>query len=77
MLVRRPSSISSATCAFAGTTGVHEVSGSLLEECDGALRDKYRQYRETDFAQLVVFDMTSLIGWTAIGPQSGATDPLM
>ena len=55
----------------------HDVSGSLLEECDGALRDKYPQYRETDFAELVVFDVTSLIGWRAVGPQAGATDPLM
>jgi hypothetical protein len=55
----------------------HEVSDSLLEECDRALRDKYTQYRETDFAQLVLFDVTSLLGWAAIGPQAGATDPLM
>jgi hypothetical protein len=55
----------------------HDVSGSLLEEGESALRDKYTQYRGTDFAQLVVFDVTSLIGWGAIGPQAGATDPLM
>jgi hypothetical protein len=55
----------------------HDVGGSLLEECESALRDKYAQYREAGFAQLVLFDVTSLVGWTAIGPQAGATDPLM
>jgi hypothetical protein len=55
----------------------HDVSGSLLEECERALRDKYTQYRETGFAQLVLFDVTSLVGWAAIDPQAGATDPLM
>jgi hypothetical protein len=55
----------------------HDVGGSMLEECDRALRDKYTQYRETDFAQLVLFDVTSLLGWAAVGPQAGATDPLM
>jgi hypothetical protein len=54
-----------------------DISGSLLDECDGSLRDKYTQYRETDFAQLLLFDVTSLIGWAAVGPQAGATDPLM
>lgn len=53
------------------------LSGSLLEECDRVLRDKYTQYRETAFAQLVLFDVTSLIGWGASGPQPGATNPLM
>jgi hypothetical protein len=54
-----------------------DLGASLLEECDRALREKYTQYRETDFAQLVLFDVTSLIGWAAVGPQPGATDPLM
>jgi hypothetical protein len=51
-----------------------DVSGSLLDECDRALRDKYTQYRDADFAELLLFDVTSLIGWAAVGPQAGATD---
>lgn len=53
-----------------------DASGSLLEECDTALRDKYTQYEEAEFAELLLFDVTSLIGWGAIDPQAGATDPL-
>lgn len=30
-----------------------------------ALRQKYVQYRETEFVELVVFDVVSLIGWAA------------
>ena len=51
-----------------------DVSGSLLDECDRALRDKYTQYRDADFAELLLFDVTSLIGWAAVGPQAGTTD---
>jgi hypothetical protein len=54
-----------------------ELSGPLLEECDRALRDKYAQYGVADFAELLFFDVASLIGWAAVGPQAGATDPLM
>lgn len=32
-----------------------------------ALREKYVQYRETEFVELLVFDVVSLIGWTAAG----------
>ena len=49
----------------------------LLDECEGALRDKYAQYRDEEFAELVLFDVMSLIGWAAGRPQSGETDPLM
>jgi len=34
----------------------------------GALREKYAQYRETEFAELVVFEVVSLIGWAAAAP---------
>jgi hypothetical protein len=54
-----------------------DLSGPLLAECDRALRDKYTQYVEADFAQLLLLDVTSLVGWAATGPQVGATDPLM
>ena len=58
----------------------HDVSDSLLEECEGALRDKYAQYRDADFAELVLFDVTSLLGWAAgeaADPQAVEIDPLM
>ena len=58
----------------------HDVSDPLLDECEGALRDKYAQYRDGDFAELVLFDVKSLLGWTAgagAGGQAGETDPLM
>ena len=40
-------------------------SGALREEGERALREKYEQYRDTDFAQLVYLDVTSLVGWSA------------
>ena len=58
----------------------HDVSDLLLDECERALRDKYAQYRDADFAELVLFDVTSLLGWAAGDdgdPQAGETDPLM
>ena len=56
----------------------HDVSDPLLEECEGALRHKYAQYLYSDFAELVLFDMKSLFGWSAAGgAQAGETDPLM
>lgn len=58
----------------------HDVSNALLEECEGALRDKYAQYRDADFAELVLFDVTSLFGWAAGGiadAQAVEIDPLM
>jgi hypothetical protein len=32
------------------------------------LRERYAQYRETEFAELLVFDVVSLIGWAAASP---------
>jgi hypothetical protein len=49
-LVRRPS---------------HDVTTSLLEESEAALRERYYQYRGVEFAELIVFDVTSLAGWTS------------
>jgi PPOX class probable F420-dependent enzyme len=45
----------------------HDVSPSLLEECDAALRGKYHQYRDADFADVIVFNVKSLTGWSAAG----------
>lgn len=56
----------------------HDVGEPFLEECAGALRDKYPQYRdEVDIAELVLFDVKSLLGWAAVGAQAGETEPLM
>jgi hypothetical protein len=55
----------------------NDVSTSLLDECGGALRDKYPQYRSADFAELVLFDVGSLVGWAAVDAQAGATEPLI
>ena len=55
----------------------HDVTGALLHEGDGALRDKYVQYRDTDFAELLFFDVGTLVGWCAAGAQLEETDPLM
>jgi hypothetical protein len=56
----------------------HDVGESLPDECAGALRDKYAQYRDAvDIAELVFFDVKSMLGWAAAGPQAGETDPLM
>ncbi len=58
----------------------HDISDPLLDECEGALRDKYAQYRDAEFAELVLFDVTSLLGWAAgdaSNRQAGEIDPLM
>jgi len=57
-----------------------EVSDPLLEKCEEALRHKYAQYGDAAFAELVVFDVTSLVGWAAADqgdPHVVAIDPLM
>ena len=45
------------------------TKGGDPEDClkayEGGLREKYVQYRETEFVDLIVFDVVSLIGWTA------------
>jgi hypothetical protein len=53
------------------------VSASLLEECEGALRDKYPQYGGTYFAELVLLDVQSLVGWAAVDAQAEETEPLI
>jgi PPOX class probable F420-dependent enzyme len=51
----------------------HDVGPSLLEECDAALRGKYHQYRDTEFADVIVFDVKAAVGWSeaAVGPDPG------
>jgi hypothetical protein len=43
----------------------HDVKPALLSECEAALRDRYYQYRGVAFADLLVFDVKSLSGWSA------------
>ena len=42
-----------------------DVSPALRAEGERALREKYEQYRDIAFAQLVYLDVSSLIGWSA------------
>jgi len=56
------------------------VSPKLLGEYETALREKYVQYRDTDFAELILFDVPRLVGWSAADDQPvlpEATDPLI
>ena len=43
----------------------HDVSAKLREECEEQLRHKYFQYRGTEFADLLVFNVNSVSGWAA------------
>jgi len=49
-----------------------DLSEAPVEVYERALRQKYVQYRETEFVELVVFDVVSLIGW-AVASQTEAT----
>jgi hypothetical protein len=53
-----------------------DASRALLQECERALRRRYAQYRDAEFAELVVFDVSRLVGWSAAGSQPEVTDPL-
>jgi hypothetical protein len=48
--------------------GEDRFSGAFRRECEAALRTKYEQYRVAEFAHLLVFDVTSLLGWRAGDP---------
>jgi len=52
----------------------HEVRDPVLAAGERALREKYAQYRYTDFAELILFDVETLVGWSG---QLDETDPLM
>ena len=54
-----------------------EVDGAHLAASARALRAKYVQYRESEFVELVLFDVRSLIGWAAADAQSGGAEALM
>lgn len=50
----------------------HDIDPHLREDCVRALKEKYVQYRTTEFAHVLVFDVTALTGWSAAGPAGGA-----
>ncbi len=52
----------------------HDVSHALREAGERALREKYVQYRHTDFAEVLVFDVTDLVGWSAADEQAEGPD---
>lgn len=57
---------------------IHDVSAApLREEAEQALRDKYTQYRGTEFAELVLLDVKNLVGWAAADAQAGEMEPLI
>jgi hypothetical protein len=43
----------------------HDLSATLREGCEAELRRKYFQYRGTEFADLLVFNVKSVAGWAA------------
>jgi hypothetical protein len=43
----------------------HDLSATLRDECENLLRHKYFQYRGTEFADLLVFNVKSVSGWAA------------
>ncbi len=46
----------------------HDVSMRLVDKCAQAIRDKYPQYRDTVFADVIVFEVQHLTGWSAAEP---------
>jgi PPOX class probable F420-dependent enzyme len=55
----------------------HEVGPQLRGQGEEALRDKYPQYRGTEFAELVVLDVRDLVGWAAADAQAEEMEPLI
>ena len=43
----------------------HDVSEKVRSDCEAALREKYEQYRGTDFDEVIVFEVKTLVGWSA------------
>lgn len=50
------------------TRRTYDMGSHLYEDCVRSLKEKYVQYRETEFAEVLVFDVTGLSGWLATGP---------
>ena len=43
----------------------HDVSDKVRTACEEALREKYEQYRGTEFDEVIVFEVKTLVGWAA------------
>jgi hypothetical protein len=43
----------------------HDVGDARREESARSLRQKYPQYSDADFAEILHFDVKSLVGWSA------------
>ena len=43
----------------------HHVGEKIRAACEDALREKYEQYRGADFEEVIVFDVKTLVGWSA------------
>jgi PPOX class probable F420-dependent enzyme len=50
-----------------------KADSSLRQDGDAALRAKYPQYRTTQFADVIVFDVATVTGWSASDPASEET----
>jgi hypothetical protein len=49
----------------------HDLTATLRDESEAALRNKYFQYRGTEFADLLLFDVKGLTGWAASSDTEG------
>ncbi len=43
----------------------HDVTERVRGACEEALREKYEQYRGSEFDELIVFEVKTLVGWAA------------
>jgi hypothetical protein len=54
----------------------HDISAKMRESCEEELRGKYFQYRGTEFADLLIFNVKSVSGWAASEDPDAARHPL-
>jgi PPOX class probable F420-dependent enzyme len=55
----------------------HDVSQKVRSDCEEALREKYEQYRGTDFDEVIVFEVKTLVGWSATGDGPASDDVVL
>jgi hypothetical protein len=48
---------------------------AISDGYEDALRQKYHQYRDAQFAHLLVFDVERLLGWTAAESARDQVEP--
>ncbi len=49
----------------------HDLTATLREDCEAALRHKYFQYRGTEFSDLLIFGVKGVSGWAASSDTDG------